>query len=428
MRAPAILLLLAPVALLGQTAKDSCIECHSVLDGAAQRPATLIKNDVHTANGLSCADCHGGNRTSDDPAEAMNKAKGFLGKPARAAIPKFCARCHSDPNFMRKYRPQQRVDQFELYQTSIHGKRLATGDENVATCIDCHSVHDIRAVKDGMSPVHPLRLPETCARCHSDSRKMAQYGIPTNQFDNYKTSVHWNALMKRGDLSAPNCASCHGNHGAKPPQVESVAAVCGNCHVLFAQLYEKSVHQPIFSAASGGGGCVVCHSNHAIHQPSTAMLEGRDAVCSKCHDAGTAGANAAVQMAGWMDGLDAALHRSEDVLARADKYGMEVSEAQVRLLDGRESLVKARLAMHSFDPAEMHKPIEAGMAIASETLRAGEAAIREKDIRRFGLAVSVLLMAITVAAIWLLIRRIESNRAAPPGSAANRPLIGETHL
>jgi hypothetical protein len=120
-------------------------------------------------------------------------------------------------------------------------------------------------------------------------------------------------------------------------------------------------------------------------------------------------------MAGWMDGLDAALHRSEDVLARADKYGMEVSEAQVRLLDGRESLIKARLAMHSFDPAEVHKPIEAGMAIANETLRAGEAAIREKDIRRFGLAVSVLLMAITVAAIWLLIRRIESNRAGAPG-------------
>ena len=101
-------------------------------------------------------------------------------------------------------------------------------------------------------------------------QKMAKYGIPTNQLAEYRTSVHWAALSKRGDLSAPNCASCHGNHGAKPPEVESVAAVCGNCHVLFAQLYEKSVHEPIFSGASGGGGCIVCHSNHGIHQPSTA--------------------------------------------------------------------------------------------------------------------------------------------------------------
>ena len=56
MKAPVILLLLAPVVLLGQTAKDTCIECHSVLDGAAQRPVILVKNDVHTAYGLSCAD------------------------------------------------------------------------------------------------------------------------------------------------------------------------------------------------------------------------------------------------------------------------------------------------------------------------------------------------------------------------------------
>jgi predicted CXXCH cytochrome family protein len=410
----AILLLLAPISLLGQPSnKNSCQDCHAVLDGAAQRPAVLAKIDVHTANGLTCADCHGGDRTSDDPSEAMSPAKGFIGKPARTAIPKLCARCHSDPNFMRKFRPQQRVDQFELYQTSVHGKRLAAGDDSVATCIDCHSVHDIRAVKDPLAPVYPLRLPQTCAHCHADSKRMAKYGIPTNQFAEYQTSVHWDALKARGDLSAPTCASCHGNHGAKPPQVESVAAVCGTCHVLFAQLYQKSVHEPIFSGASGGGGCVVCHSNHGIHQPSTAMLEGPKAVCAQCHEAGTPGANVAAQMASWLDGLDSALQHSESVLAQADKYGMEVSEAQVRLGDGRENLVKARLALHSFDPAQVKKPIDAGMVIAGETLHFGEAALHEKDVRRMGLAVSVVFIGITILAIWALIRKIEAQR---PGS------------
>ena len=257
------------------SAADSCMTCHSAMEEGTKGPSTLIKNDVHIAHGLSCADCHGGDRTSDDPGIAMSKAKGFKGKPARTAIPKFCASCHANPDIMRKFAPSERVDQYELYQTSVHGKRLATGDTNVATCIDCHSVHDIRAVKDGMSPVHPLHVAETCSRCHSDKQKMAPYKIPTNQFEEYRTSVHWEAMTKRGDLSAPSCASCHGNHGAKPPQVESVAAVCGTCHVLFEALYEKSVHQPIFSGAGGGGGCIVCHSNHGIHQPSTAMLAGQ---------------------------------------------------------------------------------------------------------------------------------------------------------
>ena len=344
MRKSLALLLLLPLVLLVTTltlygqapAKvDTCIECHAAMDGNIQKPALLYKDDIHAANGIGCADCHGGDRTNSDMGDAMSKAKGFIGKPSRESIPKLCSTCHSNPEYIRKYKPQQRVDQFELYQTSIHGKRLAGGDKNVATCIDCHSVHDIRAVKNTQSPVYPTRLPDTCGHCHADKTKMASYGIPTNQLEDYKTSVHWNAMTKRGDLSAPNCASCHGNHGAKPPTVESVAAVCANCHVLFGQLYAKSVHEPIFSGAPGGGGCVVCHSNHAIHQPSNAM--------------------------------------------------------------------------HQFNVDEVRKPIDAGMAVAKETLGAGQQALKERNTRRVGLAISGFLIALTVAGIWFTLRRMEAG-------------------
>jgi len=98
--------------------------------------------------------------------------------------------------------------------------------------------------------------------------------------------------------------------------------------VLFEQLYEKSVHSAVFSGAGGGGGCMVCHSNHAVHYPSTAMLAGPKSVCAGCHDAGTAPAGTATQMAAWLDGLDAALKKSETLLTSAEKSGMEVSEAK----------------------------------------------------------------------------------------------------
>ena len=149
---------------------------------------------------------------------------------------------------------------------------------------------------------------------------------------------------------------------------------------------------------------MVCHSNHAVHDPSTAMLVGPKAVCAACHDAGTA-----AQMAGWLDGLDASLKKSETLLASAEKSGMEVSEAQVRVIDGRENLVKARLALHSMKPADVQMPVEAGMAIARSTQKAGEFALHEKDVRRMGLAVSVLLIGIAILAIRLLLRRMESN-------------------
>ena len=394
----ATLLLLAA----GAWAKDSCIECHSAMDG---KEAAGYEKDIHRQQGFSCADCHGGDRNADDPQAAMSRAKGFTGKPARAAVPKLCARCHSDANLMHRYNPQQRVDQLQQYQTSVHGKRLAAGDTAVANCVDCHGVHGIRKVRDALSPVHPLKLPETCARCHADPKHMAKYKLETNQFEQYRTSVHWEAVAKRGDLSAPTCASCHGNHGATPPQVSSVAAVCGNCHVLFENLYRKSPHEAVF--ASSGGGCTVCHGNHAIHKPSAAMLAQTDSGCGQCHDANSAGGKAAAEVAGLLAKLEGALGRSEEVLNRARQSGMEVSEAQLRQGEAREALIKARVAVHAFDPAAVRKPASEGMAIAEETRRAGEGALKERDRRRIGLALSLLTILITMAGLRMAIRSIE---------------------
>ena len=414
MRRPALLLLLfLPPALLA--AKDSCVECHSAMDGALQAPAVKFPTDVHKRRGFSCADCHGGDRTADDPEAAMSKAKGFRGKIARTAIPQLCAHCHSDPNLIHKFGPQERVDQYELYQTSVHGKRIAAGDAAAATCVDCHSVHDIREVKDPQSPVYPLRLPETCAHCHANAAYMAKYKIPTNQFAEYRQSVHWAALAQRGDLSAPSCASCHGNHGATPPAVSSVAAVCGTCHALIEDLYNKSPHQAAFTA-EGKAGCVTCHGSHGVRTPSPAMLAGDQAVCARCHVPTSIGGKAAVRMAGMINGLSAALKDSDAVLQRAASSGMEVSEALLREQEAKEFLVKSRVAVHTASLAAIGQSVDAGLAAAAQTRRAGEDALRERDHRRIGLAVSLIAILITIGGLWLALRAVERT---PPEAAAS---------
>jgi predicted CXXCH cytochrome family protein len=401
-----VLLAFAPL-----MAKDSCMECHSQLDGRLQAPAAAFAKDIHAKHGLACSDCHGGDATHDEPDAAMSRAKGFVGKVARKDIPKFCAKCHSDAAYMRRFSPEQRVDQYTQYLTSMHGKRLAAGDEGVATCIDCHSVHDIRAVKDGASPVHPLRLPETCARCHADAVKMAKYKIPTTQFADYRKSVHWEALAKRGDLSAPSCASCHGNHGAVPPQVASVSQVCGTCHAMFEELYRKSPHRAVLADM---GGCVVCHGNHAVHKPSLAMLAGSQAVCAQCHDAGTTGANTAAEMFKLLTGLSSSLDRSDAILEQAQGSGMEVSEAQMRQIEAREELVKARVAVHAFQLAPVKASVDKGLAISAETHHAGQAALKERNFRRIGLGIALLTILITIIGLWLAIRFLESPSQGTP--------------
>jgi cytochrome c553 len=173
---------------------------------------------------------------------------------------------------MARFNPDARVDQEAKYRTSVHGEKLAQGDTKVASCISCHGrhpggeksaalAHGIRAVGDPQSPVHPLNVAATCGRCHGDAQYMAEYGIPTDQREQYEQSVHRAALVEKEDLAAPTCNDCHGNHGARPPEVESMAFVCGTCHGKQAELFRQTTMKPAFDEAELGE-CIVCHGNH----------------------------------------------------------------------------------------------------------------------------------------------------------------------
>lgn len=389
----------------------SCVTCHSVLEGPLSKPAQLIKDDVHIKNGLSCVSCHGGDPSTTDMAEAMNPKKGFSGKIDRRKIPELCARCHSDAGYMHKFKPLQRVDQLTLYKTSIHGKRLAQGDTAVAVCVDCHSVHDIREVKDVLSPIYPLKLPETCGRCHSDPVRMKNYTIPTDQLEKYKQSVHWEVLSRKSDLGAPVCSSCHGSHGATPPGMENVARACGSCHVVFQDLFDQSPHKAAFEAL-GFPGCVVCHSNHDIRKPTVEMLGVTEAaVCVKCHtqsDPGYAGAQVMRQR---MDQLQTNIGSAEQIVGLAERFGMEMSDARLQLAAANEELVKARVQVHRFNPVTLDTASGAGLAASRKGYELGVAGLHERDVRMRGLLVSLAAILATIGGLWLKLRRIErSNR------------------
>jgi hypothetical protein len=123
-------------------------------------------------------------------------------------------------------------------------------------------------------------------------------------------------------------------------------------------------------------------------------------------------------MARGITGLEAALNRSDDLLGVAKRSGMEVSEAFLRLQEGKEALIKARVAVHNFQVSFVNKPVNAGLTIASETYRSGEEAMSERRFRRLGLAFSLLTIAATIAGLWLVVQSIESKseRTKPNGS------------
>ncbi len=392
--------------------KGSCIECHSKLDDPRlSAPAKLFDNDIHHARGLSCNDCHGGDPNADTKEGAKDPRKGYLGRPKPLDIPAYCGKCHSDANLMKRFNPSLRVDQESEYYTSMHGKLLKAGESRVATCISCHSVHAIRAVSDPLSSVYPLNVAQTCATCHASADYMRKFGIPTDQFDKFKASVHAKALYEKQDLSAPTCNDCHGNHGATPPGIASVANVCGQCHARQAELFQTSPHKKAFDDKQLGE-CITCHSNHAIAKPNDQMIGTQQgALCINCHAGGDKGFVAAELMRLQIDKLIASIDKSTEILNRAERAGMEVSKPKFELKGATDALTHARVLIHSSSSDEVGKVVAPGLEVASNGYQAGLAAMAERRFRREGLAVSLVFILFLAGLVYLKIRQIENRQA-----------------
>lgn len=390
---------------------NSCIQCHSALaDERLAKPTQLFEHDIHNARGLSCVDCHGGDASQSDKKAAKDPARGYIGKPTPMQIPAFCGKCHSDAALMKKFNPSLRVDQVQEYATSVHGTRLRGGDTKVATCVSCHGIHGIRAPGDPQSTVYALNVAETCAQCHANPEHMQGYNIPNDQFAKYKNSVHANALYEKHDLSAPTCNDCHGNHGAVPPGLASVANVCGQCHGRQAELFQKSPHKEPFDRLQSGE-CLKCHSNHEILTPTDQMAGvGPGSVCTSCHtnDAGFAVAQRVGQ--GLAD-LQTSIRHAEDILDRAERAGMEVSRPRFELRDASDGLTQARVLVHTVSADEVFGALTPAMDVASKSYAAGEAAFGELSYRRKGLVVSLVFILFLALLVYLKIRQIESEPA-----------------
>ncbi len=403
-----------------QLRPERCAECHSKLsDDRLSKPARLFPTDIHAQKGFGCLACHGG-------AAGHDAAAGFLSKPERRDIPRLCGQCHSDAQYMKQFNPALRTDQVSEYWTSVHGHRLAeANDPNVATCVDCHRVHEIRPPNDPKSSVFPLNVAETCGHCHADDKRMAQYRIPTDQLSKWRQSVHGRLMSEKEDLSAPTCNDCHGNHGATPPGIGSIRNVCGQCHATNADFFSASGHVEIFEKA-GLPGCETCHSNHAIMPVSDDILVRRnDEVCRRCHAQNDTLGGEFRAMALLLDSLKTSFDESQQILRDAANGGMEVSQAQFELEDVNNALTKARSSIHTFHVEPVRTNVEAGLKLTAAGIARGRDALGEHTFRRQGLALSGLVILLLITGLLLKIRQLEARSAHANGAAGS--LEEDTH-
>ena len=211
--------------------RDVTIQLNAVCQRCHFSQYELTQDSVHAhaqAEGnpaaAVCSDCHTAHAVQD----WVDEQTGETLPSARLAIPQTCAQCHSAIH--------------DNYLTSVHGSALTEeNNPDVPTCIDCHGVHNI---EDPTTAAFRVGSPEICAKCHTDSERMAKYGISTDVLNTYVADFHGTtvAIFEKqspdAETNKPVCYDCHGVHDIKRAddpekglQVkENLLATCQKCH------------------------------------------------------------------------------------------------------------------------------------------------------------------------------------------------------
>lgn len=387
--------------------EDHCVSCHKEND---MLPGDFSENDVHRHADLSCAGCHGGDPSSSDETVAMSKAKGFVGIPAKKDIPQFCGKCHSNINVMRVFQPRIATDQVAQYYTSLHGKKLLSGDQNVAECTSCHTAHNILPAKDPRSTVYALNVPATCNKCHGNKELMDKYGLSNNPMEEYAKSVHGNALLVKKDIGAPACNDCHGNHGAMPPGLTSISHVCGTCHINNMEYFKNTRMAQAFDEMDFHG-CEQCHGNHDIRKTDDSMVGvGENSTCINCHNSGDEGYTAAVRMSSDLTNLKKLYDSTKTLLGEVRQKGMNDVEIGFLLQDVNQSLIQSRTLIHTFDTSRVNQKSSEGIVAADKALVMADTQINEYYTRRNGFAAATLVFLLLIVALYFKIKDIERRK------------------
>jgi formate dehydrogenase gamma subunit len=296
---------------------EACLACHGSAGMKSDKGKDISINPAkHAASAhavLACTDCHTSIKDFPHPAKIAqvecstchaDEAKAFATSVHSLLGDTACASCHGNVHELvttEKLAPAKctecHAQEVKEFGDSIHGQAAAKGDPDAPKCESCHgSIHGVKAASDPDSTVAAKRLPDTCAKCHSDPGFLSRHQIPlAHPVEAYKQSVHGRAVAA-GNVQAAKCNDCHGNHDVYPAMDArshvnrwKVAFTCGNCHKEIAKTYQQSVHgEAVRIGAKDAPVCVDCHGEHLILEPQNPNSPVNEAnvsieTCGRCH-------------------------------------------------------------------------------------------------------------------------------------------------
>ena len=243
---------------------------------------------------------------------------------------------------------------------------------------------------------------------------MSSTGHNTKPYEDYARSVHGIAVLEKGDTGAPACNDCHGNHGAAPPGAESVAHICGSCHLSNMEFFKSSKMGESFNSPEYHS-CEQCHGNHAILPPDDEYLNVNNAsMCLECHDPGDEGYIAAVSMYEDLSRSDSLYGIAQTELHNIRVKGMNDVDIVYTLREAKQNMIQSRTMVHTFDALEVKAITAEGLALSQEAIDLAAMEIGKFNKRRLGFGLSTLAFVLLAFALYLKIRQIDEPKSDNP--------------
>ena len=390
-----ILLLVAmmsfPVCAVAQKAED-CLMCHDNKDLTTKRDGKEIslyvdgkKFSTSVHGSLDCADCHSDLQNKDLPHEeklakvdcgkchadeqklqsqsihGQKVSRGDLLAPrckdchgnhdilpvkdpnstvAPGRIPYVCGKCHSEGTPVQRQREIRESNIIENYSESMHGEALLKkGLVVAATCVSCHTAHQILPYTDSRSSIARKNIAATCTKCHAQIEQVHRKVIRGELWEkeahvlpacpdchqphkirkvfydqgmanadclrcharqDIKSSKDGHSLyVDESELShsmhvKQGCSQCHIGVTAslvRPCETITQKVDCGSCHAEVVQQYQQSTHGQLFVKQDPNAPtCHECHGTHGVlgkgDPASPTFPPNVPVLCARCHRQG----------------------------------------------------------------------------------------------------------------------------------------------
>jgi predicted CXXCH cytochrome family protein len=266
---------------------NTCSKCHSDITSNFKYSSHGITLENGDRFAPSCTDCHG-----EHDIQSVDRSS-----TGKVLIKQKCFDCHVNNRELVDKLGEEKFE-IEKYEQSAHYIALMGGNENAATCSDCHGAHSMHRATEKEAWISRELEHKTCgqAGCHPDISK------------EYINTVHGQSLIQ-GIEDSPTCTDCHGKHqilvtenpDSKVSRGMNVVKLCKNCHadVQLAEKYDfpvdkaASYEENYHGLAVRGGSkfaadCASCHGIHNIrssNDPLSSIHPDNIAeTCGSCHE------------------------------------------------------------------------------------------------------------------------------------------------